>query len=129
MRLGKKDGNIMAKPPKMMDLNEFKTSGLLQEINRKFLHVLGLALAVSVNDNGQVVAIIGVVDNRADEQGMVYSSIDNNHRLRAENVQNEFDRRAKIRQQALGFVIQPLGEQAQNGRQDLGDGAYEIVIE
>jgi hypothetical protein len=39
---------------KKMNLNEFKSLGYLQELNRRFLHPLGLALAVSVDQHGNI---------------------------------------------------------------------------
>ena len=114
--------------PKWLDLDEFQKSGLLQEVNRQFFHPLGLALAVSVNDQGKVVGIPGIQDSRADQQGMVFSSIGREHILRADNVTREQQRRAAIRQAALGYVIQPIPSPT-GSEQTMGNGAVEVVLE
>ena len=57
---------------KWMDLNEFREEGYLQEVNRQFFHPLGLALAISVDDDGQVTGLAGIIDGRDDPRGMWY---------------------------------------------------------
>lgn len=37
---------------KKIDIKEFRESGYLQELNRTFLHPLGLALEVEIDDKG-----------------------------------------------------------------------------
>ena len=37
---------------KRIDIKEFRESGLLAELNRTFLHPLGLALEIIVEDDG-----------------------------------------------------------------------------
>lgn len=56
------------------DLNKFRDFGYLQEVNRQFFHPLGLALAVTEDDEtGDVVGIAGIIDNRNDPEGMFYA--------------------------------------------------------
>lgn len=35
-----------------MDISDFRKYGYLQELNRMFLHPMGLALEVEIDDNG-----------------------------------------------------------------------------
>lgn len=46
-------------------------SGLLFEINRQILHPLGLALQVTIEDNGEA-SISGLMDCRSDPEGMAF---------------------------------------------------------
>lgn len=91
-----------------MNLDEFAASGLLQEINRRLLHPMGLALYVTKDDSGKVVSIGGVIDSREDPAGMVFPELGGDHLLRYQNVQRELDRRMAIRQSQLGFSLQPI---------------------
>lgn len=36
-----------------MNIKEFREKGYLQEVNRQFLHPLGLALEIEINDEGE----------------------------------------------------------------------------
>ena len=57
--------------PKKMDIKEFRTFGYLQEANRLFFHPLGLALEISINDDGSEY-LSGIWDYRDDPEGMLY---------------------------------------------------------
>jgi hypothetical protein len=87
---------------------EFRDFGYLQEANRLFFHPLGLALAVDVDDNGEVTGIAGVyVDN--DPEGTAYDEglIDP---LKAARVRQVMAGIAEVRKAKFGFVIQPVPE-------------------
>lgn len=58
---------------KRMDLNEFRSEGFLQEVNRLFFHPLGLALEVRVDDEGNVDGLGGIWDYRDDPEGIFFS--------------------------------------------------------
>ncbi len=58
-------------PIKYIDVKEFKEKGYLQELNRLFLHPLGLAMVVTSLNNGTEF-ISGIMDAREDPNGMVY---------------------------------------------------------
>lgn len=91
-----------------MDLGEFKSSGLLQEVNRRFLHIMGLALGVGTWPDGTKEMV--VIDNKATQtSGMIYPDMGEDHEARAANVQKLYDDMAAARQRTYGFVIQPLG--------------------
>jgi hypothetical protein len=63
----------MAEKIKRIDLDDFRRLGFLQELNRRFLHPLGLALEVYVDkDTGKVTGLGGIWDYRDDEEGMFF---------------------------------------------------------
>lgn len=93
---------------KRMDIKEFREKGYLQELNRRFLHPLGLALEVEVEDNGNE-KLGGVWDYRKDEEGIYYDiNNSNEERLKRfyENkkfIDNEIIERGIKRREKLGF--------------------------
>lgn len=58
---------------KRMDIKEFREIGFLQEVNRCFLHPLGLALEVFQNEDGTE-SLGGIWDYRDDPEGMIFSA-------------------------------------------------------
>lgn len=94
-----------------MDLTEFKEAGFLQELNRCFLHPLGLALEVVVEANGSVSHISGVWDYRDDPEGITYGDTSaTTFKRKREYVNNQRKKTAKTRKKLLGYVIQPIGD-------------------
>lgn len=91
-----------------MDIAEFREVGYLQELNRGFLHPLGLALEVVVEDDGSE-RLGGVWDYRRHLDGMTYSEID---REKAERVADERELRRPLREAVLGYWQQPVEEDA-----------------
>lgn len=93
-------GNIQSLP-----VREFREFGYLQELNRRFLHPLGLALEVIVNQDGT--EVLGAIwDGRDDSEGFVYGP-DTMEAEKTQRVSEELRKRKHIRSQKLGFVIQP----------------------
>lgn len=92
---------------KYMDIAEFQRLGLLQEINRLFLHPLGLALEVTVAEDGTKM-LSGVQDDRDDLEGIYFTDLSEADVARALDLFSEVDRRAPHRLAALGYIIQPL---------------------
>jgi hypothetical protein len=91
---------------KKMSAREFRDLGYLQEVNRVFLHPLGLALEVVVEEDGS--ARFGDVwDERDDPEGIIFdpSLID---REKAERITAETAERYVARFDALGFWQQPF---------------------
>lgn len=90
-----------------MSLDEFRTSGLLQEANRQFFHRLGMALAiVTFRDGSQELRLM---DSREENPGgLLFEDITPDHAKRAENISREMERIGEIRQQLYRFGIQPL---------------------
>jgi len=95
----------MSEPIKYMDIKEFREMGLLVELNRTFLHPLGLALEVVVNDDGTE-TIGGIWDSRDDPEGYLYGKI-NEDKVK---LANEFiAKKHEERRREIGFVYQPTG--------------------
>lgn len=99
---------------KKMNIKEFRERGYLQEVNRRFLHPLGLALEVNINDD--VESIGGVWDYRDDEEG-IYYNIKSSDKERKERfiknknfIDNEFKIRSEVRKSKIGFKIEPIEE-------------------
>ncbi len=92
---------------KYMDPEEFRQFGYLQELNRMFLHPLGLALEVVTDDSGKAVAFGGVWDYRDDPEGMRYGTVDIEKTSR---VATEWQERTSARQERLGYMMQPPDE-------------------
>lgn len=55
----------------MMEIAEFIRLGLLQEVNRLFLHPRGLALEVVIDKDGSA-RLGGIWDYRSDPEGMAF---------------------------------------------------------
>lgn len=87
-----------------IDIREFREFGYLQEINRTFLHPLGLALEVVVEEAGTE-RLGGVWDYREDGEGIYFDGADLSKK--AANVKREWHRREAGRRAALGYMVQP----------------------
>lgn len=90
---------------KDVPIAEFRERGYLQELNRRFLHPLGMALAVQRNDDGTV-ELACVWDERDDAEGLVFDPPPD-ARLAAA-VDAEWAEKAAARERALGWVVQPV---------------------
>lgn len=98
---------------KRMDIKEFRDKGYLQEINRRFLHPLGLALEVIVEPDGGH-KLNGIWDCRDDKEG-IYYDIANSTKERKSKfnknkkfIDSEFEKRLVDRAESLGFGIEPV---------------------
>ena len=89
---------------KVLALEELRESGLLQEANRQFFHPLGLALSVCIDED--LNEALEILDGRDDREGFIFAegvmARESCDRFRIFMVN-----RHQIREQALGFVIQP----------------------
>ena len=95
----------------IMDAEYFVKQGYLQELNRQFLHPLGLALSYMIDSVTQKYELGYVIDCRDDPEGIIYDEMDINSaemRKKAENVRKEYFRFSVTRKRKLGFVIQPI---------------------
>lgn len=88
--------------PPVMDVEEFRSLGLLQEINRLILHPLGLAMYVDPANQR-----IGVYDDRTDPEGFAFGG-DLPYPEKASSVVELLEQRGPARIEALGYVVQPL---------------------
>lgn len=91
-----------------MSPEDFRRLGYLQELNRQFLHPLGLALSVTVDEEtGEWLGPI--LDMRDDPEGIIFGE-DIQLGVKAGMIQRETKKRWEARQKALGYVIQPVIE-------------------
>jgi len=101
----------MSKQNKYIDIKEFREGGYLQEVNRTFLHPLGFALEIIVDDDGEE-HIGGILDCR--ENGIYYGLHDSDKKRQnkflknAIGIKNKLDARSIIRQKELGFIVEPI---------------------
>jgi len=93
-------------PVKRIDIKEFVDFGYLHELNRGFLHPLGLALEVTEHEDGSV-TLSGVQDRRDDVDGMIFME-DTLDPEKAARVAEERERRRPAREAALGYWQQPI---------------------
>ncbi len=88
---------------KKLSIVEFRRLGYLQEVNRQFFHPLGLALEVIIEEDGTE-RLGGIWDSREDPEGFLFDKFDLEKARTIENIQRV---RLVLREQLLGFVIQP----------------------
>lgn len=104
-------------PIQYLPIGEFRAQGYLQELNRQFLHPLGLALEVRLDEATGVEFLGGIWDYRDDPEGMRYGSgvmdVD-----KAEQIAREHTERVDARVHALGYWIQPFDEPAAHEFED-----------
>jgi hypothetical protein len=87
---------------KFINPKEFREKGYLQELNIRFLHPLGLALAIKKAENN-IEYIIGIIDCRDDEEGFVFDIYNSDtDRLkqfieRKNFIDSEIDKRKEVR--------------------------------
>lgn len=133
--------NVTSAPaadPKRITAREFRQLGYLQELNRRFLHPLGLALeaqfdncpeCVGEGGNDQVARfrnrdrscalcdgqgvvgdgrISGVWDYRDDPEGLIFGDLTDEHLERARRIERELRKCGAVRMKRLGWVVQPV---------------------
>jgi len=103
----------MSKEIKRIPVKEFRELGYLQEVNRKFLHPLGLALEVTLNDD-DTESITGIWDCREDLEGILYDLKNSN----SDRIENFNKNMVNVRKQAqkhiqsriilLGDIVEPI---------------------
>ena len=101
------DEILLSEPPKM-SVAEFRRLGYLQELNRKFLHPLGLALEIEVYIDGTE-RFGAVWDCRDYPDGMLFddSMLDDDFKDRVTRIHAEWQAKAEIRVNKFGWVVQP----------------------
>lgn len=98
---------------KYMDIKEFRRDGYLQEINRRFLHPLGLAMEVAIDDDGTE-RLGGIWDYRDDLEGIYYdlknSSAERceSFRVKCKRIDEALIERRKNRVDKLGFFVENI---------------------
>lgn len=89
---------------KHMSVADFRAEGFLQEVNRQFLHPLGLALEVVVHEDGTE-ALGGIWDCREDPEGVLFGDgLIDDAKVRA--VAAERDRHRAARLDLIGAEVQ-----------------------
>jgi hypothetical protein len=89
-------------------IEEFVKQGYLQELNRRFLHPLGLALEVAIDDDG-FHEITGIRDHRDDPEGIYFETV---NQEKAGNIDSRVEERKVPRIEALGYWLQPVDPEA-----------------
>lgn len=87
---------------KYLSVAEFVSAGWLQEANRLFFHPHGLALEVTVPDEGGEPFLSGVWDYRDDPEGVVFGGLEEGERSRAVGVEAERWRHFTARAELFG---------------------------
>jgi hypothetical protein len=90
---------------KFMSIKEFRELGYLQELNRRFLHPLGLAIEVNIDQHGNE-TLGRVWDSREDLEGIVFGD-DMIDPVKADHIYEVEAERAKVRLRELGYAVQP----------------------
>ena len=102
---------------KTISVKEFTELRILQEINRQFLHPLGLALSVETSDSGEW-GFGPIWDYRHDAEGMIFDpSVLNSEsgRRKADYVSSLRGSHEHRRIELFGSVIQPIPSLPLNG--------------
>lgn len=100
---------------KKMDIKEFREKGYLQEINRRFLHPLGLALEIVIDDDGTE-RLGSIWDCRDDTEGLYFALKLRTEELRKQAIEKflfvsgQEDDRRESREAVLGFFIEPIND-------------------
>jgi hypothetical protein len=103
---------VEAQSIKHMSIKEFLEAGLLQELNRQFLHPRGLALEIIVPDDSDAAGEYkfgNVWDYREDPEGMLFGG-ESPKKEKAIYAQTLLDIHSGIRMNKYGWIIQPLIE-------------------
>jgi hypothetical protein len=111
-----------------------QSDGYLQEVNRRFFHPLGMALAVtSYPDGAQVIS--GVIDARDDPEGYVFdlsswpdpAMARRDFHEKAVVIENEWDLRSAVREERFGWVVQPPTGELPEAPVDAGEVDEQIL--
>ncbi|NQV07971.1 hypothetical protein HQ535_15645 [bacterium] len=95
-----------------LSVAELVESGLLQELNRRFLHPLGFALAVDKAAS----RLHGIWDCRDDPEGIVFADLSDADAWEKYNRVEAIARnRHRWRRSLLGWVVQPIGDRREVG--------------
>ena len=93
-------------PQTYMSIKDFIKQGYLQEVNREYLHPLGLSLGVTVEEDGEA-KLYRVWDSRDDPEGMVFGDATDTDKAR--QVAKQRAAKAVHRAEQFGWTVQPVG--------------------
>jgi hypothetical protein len=103
----------MADNIKRIDIKEFRELGFLQELNRQFLHPLGMAMEIVVEDDGTE-RLGGIWDSREDPEGFVFAGFTPEQiaesQAKADKVLAAQTAGHERRNRILGFALQPVDD-------------------
>ena len=104
-----------------MNIKEFADDGYLQELNRQFLHPLGLALYVNEREDGQC-ELGGIADYRDDPEGVIFDQDyledpANRCLQKAQIVSTQRQKVAKGRHMLLSYYMQALPEPSEGDKE------------
>ena len=92
---------------KTMTLQEFVDLGLLQEVNRRLLHPMGLAICVKSDMDGSNCEFDSIWDDRDDPEGMIfggdYTDDSSEFATKAASVTEMFESKRTAREAELGY--------------------------
>jgi len=97
-----------------IDIREFRESGFLQELNRKFLHPMGMALEVIIDDEDGSESLGGIWDYREDDEGVYYDIEHSDEETiksftkKAKFVEEHYNKVTQKRFKKLGFIVEPI---------------------
>lgn len=93
---------------RLLSTDEVRRLGLVQEINRRFLHPLGYMLIVAVYPpgSGKTDGLFGIIDFTDDPDGVAFDE-GVIHPGVAQLIDQEWEKRLQPRQKALGHMVQP----------------------
>jgi hypothetical protein len=101
----------MSDEQKIMDIKEFRSLGLLRELNRRFLHPIGLAMAVTIDEDTNEENLGYIIDSRDDPEGFIYSQDTFETRKKASDYYDSLvESKRECRETLFKYptVIQPL---------------------
>lgn len=99
---------------KKIDIKEFREKGYLQEVNRRFFHPLGMALAISSDDKTKKESIAFIFDARDDKDGFEFGIKDFSEKefidfkAKERFIDKEFFKKKKNRIELFGSFIEPV---------------------
>ena len=98
---------------KCISIKEFRETGYLQELNRRFLHPLGLSLEVEVDPETHEERLSGVRDCRNNPLGILYPPeiLEQHAKIfyhAAKSVEQERQIKMEARRKKFGWTVQPV---------------------
>jgi len=93
-----------------MTVEAFREQGYLQELNRRLLHPLGLALEVVVDEYGKE-RFGSIWDYRDDAEGLLYADevmSSKDTKAKADKFKAEWKKKTTLRKKLVGYITQPL---------------------
>ncbi len=106
---------------KYLDLDNARELGIFQEINRLLLHPRGLALAIQVDDEGEIpTKAITLLNYRDDPEGVIFDYDSLPPQVAAAKAELFEKLILPKREKLLGFVVQPIPHQVRDGSRPEG---------